>query len=177
MTTFSMHDLMLRILCASRLDGPRSTRALGPCAWAPAQALTTPPSRPEPRWWRGHSPTAVAVIVLFVSVSIGPCFAGYLLAPPGWHFIGPSFYAEDAAQHEAWAAEMRTHLRYQNLLTPEPTPRGWFVSPLELVLGLAQRATALPYTVLVNALWLACAPALACGLMTVARRAGLSRPG
>jgi len=108
---------------------------------------------------------------------MAPFFAGYLLEPPGLHFTGASTYAEDIAQHEAWAAEMAAHLRYQNLLTPEPTPRGWFFSPLELVLGLAQKVTALPYMLLANALWLACAPALAFALMTVARRAGLGRPG
>jgi hypothetical protein len=108
---------------------------------------------------------------------MAPFFAGYLLEPPGLHFTGAPTYAEDIAQHEAWAAEMAAHLRYQNLLTPEPTPRGWFFNPLELVLGLAQRATGLPYMVPGHALWLACAPALAFGLMTVARRAGLGRPG
>jgi hypothetical protein len=132
---------------------------------------------PEPSWWRGHSLSAVSVIVLIVFVSVAPFFAGYLLAPPGLHFTGAPTYAEDVAQHESWAAQMATHLRYQNLLTPEPTPRGWFFHPLELVLGLAQRATGIPYMALANALALACAPALALSLMTVARRAGLGNPG
>jgi hypothetical protein len=72
---------------------------------------------------------------------------------------------------------MASHLWYRNLLTPEPTQRGWFFHPLEVVLGLAQRVTGIPYMVLANAISLACAPALALGLMTVARRAGLPRPG
>jgi hypothetical protein len=131
----------------------------------------------EPAWWRGHSPFAVAGIVLIVSVSVAPFLVGYLLAPAGLEFTGAPTYAEDAAQHEAFAAEMAMHLRYQNLLTPEPTPRGWFFNPLELTVGLAQRATALPYTVLANGLNLACAPVLAIGLMTLARRAGLSCSG
>src|SRR5262249_47349345 len=62
-------------------------------------------------------------------------------------------------------------------LTPEPTPRGLFFNPLELGLGLIQRATGVPYMVLRTTLAVACAPALAFCLTHLARRAGLSRPG
>jgi hypothetical protein len=120
---------------------------------------------------------AVAAIVLVVSISVAPIFLGYLLQPPGLHFTGAPTYAEDVAQHEAWAAEMATHLWYRNLLTPEPTARGWFFHPVEMVAGLAQRATGLPYMPLMNGLALICAPALAFALMTVARRADLLQPG
>jgi len=174
--SYGLHAIILRTLLASRTVGRRCARAMGACVFAQAQ-MTTPPVQPEPSWCRGHSPSAVAVIVLIVFVAVAPIFAGYLLEPPGLHFTGAPTYAEDVAQHEAWAAEMAAHLWYQNLLTPEPTPRGWFFHPLELVMGLTQRATGIPYMALANALSLACAPALAFGLMTLARRAGLGRPG
>lgn len=177
MATYGLCAIILRTLLASQPIGRRCARATGAGALAHVQAISAFSARPESSWWRGHSPSAVAAIVLIVFASVAPFFAGYLLAPPGMHFTGAPTYAEDVAQHEAWAAEMAAHLRYQNLLTPEPTPRGWFFSPLELVLGLGQRATGLPYMALANALWLACSPALAFGLMTVARRAGLARPG
>lgn len=131
----------------------------------------------EPRWWQGHSPSAVAVIVLIVFVSTVPTFAGYVLEPTGSHFTVASRNAEDVAQHETWASEMAAHLRYQNSLTPEPTPRGWFLSPLEVGFGLIQRATGIPYMALWAGLKLACAPAMAFALMHLARGAGLSLPG
>src|ERR1700741_3431750 len=118
---------------------------------AHAQAITGTSVRTETSWWRGQFPS-VAVIVLIVFASAAPFFAGYVLQPPGLHFTGAPTYAQDVAQHEAWAAEMAAHLFYRNLLTPELTPRGWFLSPLDLALGLAQRATGLPYMVLSNAL-------------------------
>ena len=138
---------------------------------------TVPPNAVEPRWWQGHSPLAVGFFVVLVFVSEAPFVAGYILEPPGQHFTGAPTYAEDLAQHEAWAAEMASHLRYQNLFTPEPTPRGWFFTPLELLLGLFQKATGLPYMVLGIILGLACSPALAFSLMTMARRASVGRPG
>lgn len=160
------------------LVGRRRTRGTGATPPAYGQATALPPAAiPTPSWWRGHSLSAVTAIELIVFVSIAPTFAGYLLEPRGLHFTGALVGAEDAAQHEAWASEMAAHLWYQNLFTPEPTPRGWFVSPLNLVLGLAQKATGLPYSALRDALTLACGPALGFGLMTLARRAGLGHPG
>lgn len=144
---------------------------------APTQAMSETILRAEPSWWHGHSPKAVAVIVLIVFVSILPSLAGYVLEPPGLHFMGAATYTEDEAQHEAWATDMAAHVWYRNLLTPEQTQRGWFFTPLELFLGLIQRATGVPYDLVGNAVWLACAPLLAFALMTLARRAGISRPG
>lgn len=138
---------------------------------------TVPPNPFEPSWWQGHSSLAVVVIVFFVFVSEAPILAGYMFEPPGQHFTGAATYAEDLAQHEAWAAEMAAHLRYQNLFTPEPTPRGWFFTPLELLLGLFQKATGFPYMMLGLILGLVCSPLLAFSLMTMARRAGVGRPG
>jgi hypothetical protein len=72
---------------------------------------------------------------------------------------------------------MARHGRFLvNLLTPERTPHGWFFSPLEFALGLAERVTGLSYGVLNVVLALLAAPALAFGLVALARRAGLGRP-
>ena len=114
------------------------------------------------------------VIVLLVFISMLPSVAGYLLQPPGLHFTGAATYAEDKAQHEAWATEMAAHLWYQNLLTPEQTPRGWFLTPLELFLGLIQRVTGIPYDLAGDALWLGCAPLLAFALLTLPRQSVLA---
>ena len=141
------------------------------------EAMSVPRVKADPGWWRGHSPLAVVGIVLIVLVSTIPLFAGTLLEPPGLHFTGALAGGADVAQHEAWASEMAAHLWYDNLLTPEPTDRGWFCSPPEVLLGLIQRATGIEYMVLRAGLGLLCAPALAFGLMTLARRAGVSRPG
>ncbi|HJY80205.1 MAG TPA: hypothetical protein VKK81_03875 [Candidatus Binatia bacterium] len=175
MTNDCLHAL--RTFLADWPVGQRYAQALSACFLAPAQAITAPPVHPEPSWWRGHSPYAVAVIVLIVFVSVAQVPAGYLLAPPGLHFTGAPTYAEDVSVHELYAAQMAAHLRYQNLMTPEPTPRGWFFHPLDAVMGLAQKATGIPFMALVSAVALASAPALAFGLMTMARRAGLDRPG
>ena len=131
----------------------------------------------DPRWWQGHSLSAIAAVVLIVLCSSAPFFVGYLVKPRGLQFTGALVYPSDIAQHEAWASEMATHLTYQNLLTPEPTPRGFFLNPLDLGFGLIQRATGMPYMVLRTGLGVTCAPALAFALMHLARRAGLCRPG
>jgi hypothetical protein len=128
-------------------------------------------------WWKHHSARAVAVVVLIVVFSGLPSILGYLMQPSGLHFTGAATYTEDQAQHEAWATEMAAHLWYQNLLTPEHVSRGWFVTPLELLLGLVPRFTGIPYNFAADAVWLACAPFLAFALMTLGRRAGISRPG
>ena len=114
--------------------------------------------------------------MLIVLVSVAPYLAGYLLAPAGMHFTGAPVYNEDRAQHETWARQMAAHGRFQNVLTPEPTPRGWFVSPLDLLFGLMARV-GIPIPVTTRLLDLACAPFLAFALMTLARRAGVPRPG
>jgi hypothetical protein len=129
------------------------------------------------RWWRGHSGLAITVIVLIIFCSAVPSLLGYLIEPRGLQFTGSVTENQDLAAHEAYASEMAAHLTWQNLFTPEPTPRGLFVSPLDLFLGLIQRATGIPYMVLRFALAIACAPALAFSLMHLARSAGLSRPG
>ena len=121
------------------------------------ETVTVSAMQAEPSWWRGHTPLALAAIVLIVFASTFPFFAGFLLETPGLHFTGNLTYPEDIAQHEAWASEMAAHLRYQNLLTPEPTGRGWFFSPLELCFGVIQRATGIPYMVLRTGLVLLCA--------------------
>ena len=149
---------------------PRSAREA-----RPTDATGTPCA--EPAWWQSHSGIAVATVLLIVIISAAPFIVGYALAPPGMAFTGALTYPQDDAQHEAWALEMATHLWYTNVLTPEPTPRGWFVSPVELLLGIAQRITGIAYPVLRNLLGVICAPALAFALMTLARRAGLARPG
>jgi hypothetical protein len=165
-------------LIASWFLGGQCTEATGANFLTHNQAIATSPVlRSEASWWRGHSPAAVAIIVFIVCVEVAPVFVGYLLEPPGLHFTGAATYAEDVAQHEAWAAEMAAHLWYQNLLTPEPRPRGWFLHPLEILIGIAQKATGLPYMALTNAIELFSAPALAFALMTVARRAGFAHPG
>ena len=130
-----------------------------------------------PKWWQGHSPLPVAIIVVVAFISATPYIMGYLIEPRGLHFTFALIYAEDMAQHESWASEMSAHLGYQNLLTPEDTPRGWFISPLDLFFGLVQRATGIPYMVLPVGLGVLCAPALAFSLMHLARRAGLGSPG
>jgi hypothetical protein len=149
---------------------PMYTKAVRfPSAMPPSSKTT------DERWWQGHSRLAIAIIVLIIFGSAAPFFLGYLIEPRGLQFTGT--YGEDMAQHEAWASEMAAHLTYQNLLTPEPTPRGLFFNPLELGLGLILRATGIPYSVLRTALAVACAPALAFSLMHLARRTGLSLPG
>src|SRR4051794_11697023 len=102
----------------------------------------------ELRWWQGHSRLAVLAVALIVVVSAAPFFAGYALAPPGRQFSGALTYPQDDAQHETWASQMALHFWYRNLLTPEPSSTGWFVSPIELSLGLAQRASGVPYPLL-----------------------------
>jgi hypothetical protein len=69
-----------------------------------------PSARFDPAWWQGHSLLAVAVIIIIVFLSVAPFLAGYLIEPPGLHFTGAPTYAEDVAQHEAWAAQMSAHL-------------------------------------------------------------------
>src|SRR5262249_36299328 len=77
-----------------------------------------------------------------------------------------------------WAKEMAQHGRFLvNLLTPETTSRGWFVNPFEMLLGLLQAATHIPYPVLFRLSGILVIPALAWALATLARRAGLARPG
>src|SRR5262249_2216054 len=137
-----------------------------------------PSNKPtDVRWCQGHSWLAIAVIFLIIFGSAVPFFLGYLIEPRGLHFTGLLRFPDDLTMHEAWSSEMSAHLTYQNLLTPEPTPRGLFFNPLELGLGLIQRATGVPYMVLRTTLAVACAPALAFCLTHLARRAGLSRPG
>lgn len=122
--------------------------------------------------------TAGAAVVGVVALAEAPTVAGYVLG--GSSFTGnptPAKYAADFAQHELWAKEMAQHGRFLvNLMTPERTPRGWFFSPLEFVLGVAERATGVPYGVLNLVLALLAAPALAVALVALARRAGLDRP-
>jgi hypothetical protein len=143
----------------------------------PLSSKFADPKFADPKWWKGCSPSAVAVVVLIVFTSAAPWFVGYLFEPRDLHFTGGLFYHEDVAQHEAWASEMAAHFWYQNLLTPDPTPRGWFLHPLDMFFGLIQRAMGLPYMALWMGLVVVCAPALAFALMHLARRAGLSRPG
>jgi len=128
-------------------------------------------------WWQGHHPFAVLAVMLLVSLTSVPSLVGELRTPVGQQFTGAATYPEDVAQHETFAAEMATHLRYRNLLTPEPTQRGWFFTPLEFTLGFAHRVTGISYTALGIAIDLACAPALAFALMALARRIGLDHPG
>jgi hypothetical protein len=127
--------------------------------------------------WRGYSLPAVGAIVLLVLISTAPQFAGYVVHPSHLFFTGVTVDSEDGAQHATWAAEMAMHLGYQNVLTPEAEPVGWFFSPLEFGLGLVQRATGVPYFLLLNALLVVAAPALALALMALARRAGFVHTG
>jgi hypothetical protein len=125
----------------------------------------------ERRW-------AVAAVAVVVVASVTPTLAGYLAAPSGWKFTGAIGYGEDLAQHEVWAEQMAQHGRYLvNVLTPEPTRSGWFFSPFELVMGLLERVTGLPYAVINAGLAIATIPLLTWGLLTLARRAGISPPG
>ena len=140
-------------------------------------AMRPSSQRIDVRWWRGHSGLAITVIVLIIFCSAVPSLLGYLIEPRGLQFTGSLLLNQDLVAHEACASEAAAHLTCQNLFTPEPTPRGLFVNPLDLFLGLIQRATGIPYMVLRFALAIACAPALAFSLMHLARSAGLSRPG
>src|SRR5580692_8995953 len=116
--------------------GPTYTKALRfPSATRPSSQSI------DVRWWRGHSGLAVTVIVLIIFCSAVPSLLGYLIEPRGLQFTGSLTENQDLAAHEAYASEMAAHLTWQNLFTPEPTPRGLFVSPLDLFLGLIQRAT------------------------------------
>jgi hypothetical protein len=117
------------------------------------------------------------VVATVVFVSAVPFLAGYVRAPAGWIFTGAPTYAEDVAQHEAWATQMADHGRYLvNVLTPEPTADGWFVNPFELLVGLVQAGTGIPYPILALAIAFMATPALAWGLLTLARRMGIRRP-
>ena len=86
------------------------------------------------------------MVVGAVLVAEAPTVAGYVLG--GSSFTGtptPPKYAADFAQHELWAKEMAEHGRFLvNFLTPERTAHGWFFSPLEFVLGVAERASGVP---------------------------------
>jgi hypothetical protein len=124
----------------------------------------------EPGRWRSQLPIAVAAVFVIVLISVGPAFAGYVVAPKGLSYTGAATYAEDEAQHEMWAVQLATNLRVKNLLTPEPTPAGWFFTPLELAYGLVQRWTGISYAVTSNAFALVCAPLLAAALLCLARR-------
>src|SRR5262245_6359013 len=93
-------------------------------------------------------PRAIMAIVALLVVTSVPFLVAFLVPPRGLHFTGAPTYAEDVAQHEAWATDMSAHFWYQNLLTPEPIPRGWFVSPQEVAFGLVMKATGLPYMAL-----------------------------
>ena len=106
MTTYRLHALLT--LLTNWPLGRRWARAMDACLLTYDHATTAPPVHPEPSWWRGHSPFAVAVIVLIVFVSAAPFFAGYLLAPPGLHFTGAPTYAEDIAQHVEEALDEAT---------------------------------------------------------------------
>ena len=121
---------------------------------------------------------AGGAVVGVVLLAEAPTVAGYAIG--GASFTGtptPPKYAADFAQHELWAQEMARHGRFLvNLLTPERTPHGWFFSPLEFALGVAERVTGLPYGVLNVVLALLAGVAFAFGLVALARRAGLDRP-
>ncbi len=134
------------------------------------------PFEPIDREWHGNSRRAAAIIVLVACISAVPFLAGFLLAPPGMHFTG-MLDNEDIAQHAAWASQMATHFRYQNVLTPEQTQPGWFFNPIEFVVGVLQRFTGAPYVALRVGLTLLCTPVYALLLIGLARRAGLRRPG
>jgi len=127
----------------------------------------------EPPWWRGHAPWGMACIVLLVAVVIAPMIAGYVWAPKDERFTGAPTYAEDTAQHEAWADQMAHHIWFRNVLTAEEEPRGWFIDPYDAGLGLLERATGLGYPVVSALMTLLSAPFLAAGLMTLARRGGI----
>jgi hypothetical protein len=129
------------------------------------------------RIWPRRSPWGTVAVTAIVLVSVLPSLVGFLRAPTGWSFTGATAYADDLAQHELWASEMARHGRYLvNLMTPEVTASGWFSNPLEIVLGLLQRGTGAPYQVLSALLAVAAIPALAWGLLKLARSAELSRP-
>jgi hypothetical protein len=127
--------------------------------------------------WRGYSLPAVGAIALLVLISTAPQLAGYVVHPSHLLYTGVAGNPEDGAQHATWAAEMAMHVGYQNVLTSEAAPVGWFFSPLEFALGLVQRATGVPYFLLLNGLLVVTAPALALALMVLARRAGFVHTG
>jgi hypothetical protein len=124
--------------------------------------------------WRDR--WSLAALSLVASLSVLPAFAGYIFEPRGLSFTGAATYADDLAQHELWAREMAAAGGYQNLLTPEPTSRGWFFSPLEFVLGVVQKLTSIPYPLVSALLVVACAPGVAVALVALARRSGIDRP-
>jgi hypothetical protein len=132
------------------------------------------PFEPIDREWHGNSRRAVVIIVLIALISAVPFLVGFLLAPPGMHFTGMN---EDIAQHAAWASEMATHFRYQNVLTPEQTQPGWFFNPVEFLVGMLQRFTGAPYLALRVGVVLLCTPVYAVLLVGLARRTGFRRPG
>jgi hypothetical protein len=129
----------------------------------------------ELAWWRGHAPGGVVCITLVALIVVAPTIAGYVRAPRGMRFTGAATYAEDTAQHEAWADQMSHHVWFRNLLTAEEEPRGWFVNPYDAALGLIERATGLGYPIVGSLVTLLSAPLLAAGLMTLARRGGIKR--
>jgi hypothetical protein len=126
------------------------------------------------RWRALGVATGVAAVVV---ASAAPLL-GYLRAPSGWTFTGVTTGVGDWAQHELWAKEMASYGHFAvNLLTPERTPVGWFTYPFDLVLGVLQAGTGIPYPVLERLTGILVIPVLAWGLLTIARRAGLPRPG
>src|SRR3954471_15369937 len=133
--------------------------------------------RDLPTWGRGNSRREVTAFLLIALVSVLPFYAGYLVAPPRLHFTGMLTYTEDIAQHQTWAAEMAAHGRYQNILTPEDTKRGWFFSPIEFAFGVFQQASGIPYILLRTGLGLLSVPLLALALMGLGRHARLKHSG
>src|SRR5215470_12775739 len=88
---------------------------------SPFPSATWPPSQTTDfRWWRGHSGSAITVIVLIIFCSAVPSLLGYLIEPRGLQFTGSLVENQDLTAHEAGASEMAAHLTSQNLFTPEP---------------------------------------------------------
>ena len=118
----------------------------------------------------------MALVTLISVTNLVVLVAAYVQTPGGLVFTGNLGYGEDGAQHELWARQMWQHGRFPNLLTAEPTPKGWFFSPLEWLEGGLRALTELPYPVVTALVGLACTPVFAWGLVRLARRAGIRWP-
>jgi len=145
---------------------------------AAGSTAPTAPRFAEVARLRSADGAGVAAVLAVVLLAEAPLIAGFALG--GRSFTGSATaakYVADSAQHELWADQMARHGRFlENLLTPERTPPGWLLNPLELALGLGERLTGLPYAVLNLGAELLVAPLLAVALVVLARRAGLRRP-
>jgi hypothetical protein len=168
-------------MSAARRHQDDGTRALDECSTVDArsdiadEAARSSPIPQQPELLDRRTWYAIAAIGAIQLVELAMLAGGYIWRPKGSVFTGNVWYAEDGAQHEMWAREMWVHVFARNLLTPQPTSRSWFFSPLEWFYGGLRAITNVPYPVVTAVLGTLCVIPFVLGLIHLAWQTGVKR--